>query len=206
MDRQLFQQMYEGQAPWDTGRPQPAIVALAEAGRIRGSVLDVGCGSGENLLYLAAKGHQAWGLDFVPLAIERGQGQGRPAWDCRSFPRRRRLGAGQAGKAIRHRDRLRAVPHLCRRGAPAVRPGARGSPPEWRIIAPPLLLRRGAGDGRAETGFPAGTPRRLPGGMEGARDRAHQLRVDPASGWAEVQPRRPEGLAGHAGADVRRSP
>ncbi len=70
MDQQLFQQMYEGQAPWDTGRPQPAIVALAEAGRIRGSVFDVGCGSGENLLYLAAKGHEAWGLDFVPLAIE----------------------------------------------------------------------------------------------------------------------------------------
>ncbi len=71
MDQQLFEQMYQGQAPWDTGRPQPAIVKLAEAGRIRGSVLDVGCGTGENLLYLAAKGHEAWGLDFVPVAIER---------------------------------------------------------------------------------------------------------------------------------------
>ena len=70
MDQQLFEQMYQGQAPWDTGRPQPAIVKLAEAGRIRGSVLDVGCGTGENLLYLAARGHDAWGLDFVPVAIE----------------------------------------------------------------------------------------------------------------------------------------
>jgi len=63
--------MYQGQAPWDTGRPQPAIVKLAEAGEIRGSVLDVGCGTGENLLYLAGKGHEARGIDFAPLAIER---------------------------------------------------------------------------------------------------------------------------------------
>ena len=71
MDHQLFEQMYQGQAPWDTGQPQPAIIKLAEAGQIRGSVLDVGCGTGENLLYLAARGHEAWGLDFVPVAIER---------------------------------------------------------------------------------------------------------------------------------------
>jgi len=71
VDHQLFEQMYQGQAPWDTGRPQPAIVKLAQAGQIRGSVLDVGCGTGENLLYLAAGGHEAWGLDFVPVAIQR---------------------------------------------------------------------------------------------------------------------------------------
>ena len=71
MDHQLFEQIYQGQAPWDTGRPQPAIIKLSEAGKIRGSVLDVGCGTGENLLYLAARGHEAWGLDFVPVAIER---------------------------------------------------------------------------------------------------------------------------------------
>ena len=71
MDRELFEQMYQGQAPWDIELPQPAIVKLAEAGQIRGSVLDVGCGTGENLLYLAARGHEAWGIDFVPVAIDR---------------------------------------------------------------------------------------------------------------------------------------
>ncbi|HEX4128898.1 MAG TPA: class I SAM-dependent methyltransferase [Pirellulales bacterium] len=71
MERELFEQMYEGQAPWDTGRPQPAFVKLEAAGEIRGSVLDVGCGTGEHVLYLASKGHEAWGIDYVPLAIER---------------------------------------------------------------------------------------------------------------------------------------
>jgi ubiquinone/menaquinone biosynthesis C-methylase UbiE len=71
MDQQRFEQAYQSQAPWDTGRPQPAIAKLAEAGQIRGSVLDVGCGTGENALYLAARGHETWGIDFVPVAIER---------------------------------------------------------------------------------------------------------------------------------------
>lgn len=71
MDQQLFEQMYQGQAPWDTGRPQPAIIQLSEAGQIRGSVLDVGCGTGENVLYLASRGHDCWGIDFVPVAIKR---------------------------------------------------------------------------------------------------------------------------------------
>jgi ubiquinone/menaquinone biosynthesis C-methylase UbiE len=73
MERQLFEQMYEGQAPWDIGRPQPAIVKLAETGRIQGSVLDVGCGTGENARFLASQRHETWGIDFVPVAIERAQ-------------------------------------------------------------------------------------------------------------------------------------
>jgi SAM-dependent methyltransferase len=71
MDQRHFDQMYQGQAPWDLGRPQPAIVGLAEAGQIHGSVLDVGCGTGEHALYLAARRHECWGVDFVPVAIER---------------------------------------------------------------------------------------------------------------------------------------
>jgi SAM-dependent methyltransferase len=71
VEQQLFEQMYQGQAPWDTGRPQPAVVKLTESGQIRGSVLDVGCGTGEHVLYFAARGHECLGVDFVPVAIER---------------------------------------------------------------------------------------------------------------------------------------
>ena len=60
-----------GEPPWDIGRPQPAIVRLAEEGAINGSVLDVGCGTGENALYLASRGLDVVGVDAAPTAIER---------------------------------------------------------------------------------------------------------------------------------------
>ncbi len=66
-----FESAYEGQPPWDIPGRQPAFVGLEEAGLIRGSVLDAGCGTGENALYLASRGHEVWGLDFIPVAIER---------------------------------------------------------------------------------------------------------------------------------------
>ncbi len=60
----------DGDAPWDIGRPQAEVVALAEAGLIVGSVLDIGCGTGENALYLAGRGHAVFGLDGSTTGIE----------------------------------------------------------------------------------------------------------------------------------------
>ena len=55
-------EMYSGrQPPWDIGRPQPAFLALADAGVIRGRVLDVGCGTGEHVLLCADRGLDAVG-------------------------------------------------------------------------------------------------------------------------------------------------
>jgi SAM-dependent methyltransferase len=71
MDADIFEKAYDGQAPWEIGGPQPEIVRLAEAGAIPGVVLDVGCGTGENALYLADRGFDVWGIDFIPKAIER---------------------------------------------------------------------------------------------------------------------------------------
>lgn len=69
--RRDFEASYRsGDAPWDIGRPQPEVVRLAEAGLITGSVLDVGCGTGENALYLAARGHAVFGLDGSATGIE----------------------------------------------------------------------------------------------------------------------------------------
>ena len=64
-----FELAYGGTPPWDIGRPQPAIRALAEAGRIRGRVLDVGCGTGEHALLAAGMGLEATGVDGAPTAI-----------------------------------------------------------------------------------------------------------------------------------------
>jgi SAM-dependent methyltransferase len=58
-----------GPAPWDVGRPQPAIVALAAAGGFAGSVLDAGCGTGENALHVAALGLPVLGIDVAETAL-----------------------------------------------------------------------------------------------------------------------------------------
>ena len=60
-----------GTPTWDVGRPQGAVVRLARAGLIAGSVLDAGCGTGENALHLAGLGHPVLGVDFAAAAIER---------------------------------------------------------------------------------------------------------------------------------------
>ena len=67
----FFDAMYEGTPPWDIGRPQGEFVRLEAAGEIKGSVLDIGCGTGENALFLAGRGHEVWGIDFAPTAIEK---------------------------------------------------------------------------------------------------------------------------------------
>ncbi|UCC87337.1 MAG: class I SAM-dependent methyltransferase [Anaerolineales bacterium] len=66
-----FNSAYAGTPPWDIGRPQAEIVRLSEANEIRGRVLDVGCGTGEHVLYLAELGQEAWGVDSAPAAIEK---------------------------------------------------------------------------------------------------------------------------------------
>ncbi len=70
--RRDFEAAYrEGTPPWDIGRPQPEIVRLVDEGEIVGDVLDVGCGTGENALHLAALGRRVMGIDASPSAIER---------------------------------------------------------------------------------------------------------------------------------------
>src|SRR5919109_3846614 len=72
-----FNFLYTVTPPWDIGRPQPAFVALAQAGAIRGRVLDVGCGTGEHALMAAGLGLEATGVDAAPTAIAIARGKAR---------------------------------------------------------------------------------------------------------------------------------
>jgi SAM-dependent methyltransferase len=71
-----FEEVYRGESPmgtrmpWDIGRPQPVLVAVVNAGQISGSVLDIGCGLGDNSIFLASRGFQVTGVDGSPTALE----------------------------------------------------------------------------------------------------------------------------------------
>ncbi len=67
----FFDSAYGGIPPWDIGHPQKEFIRLAEEGEIGGRVLDVGCGTGENALYLAHLGFEVWGIDGAQSAIKK---------------------------------------------------------------------------------------------------------------------------------------
>jgi SAM-dependent methyltransferase len=60
---------HDGPAPWDIGRPQPAIARLASEGGFAGAVLDAGCGTGENALLVASLGLSVLGVDVAETAL-----------------------------------------------------------------------------------------------------------------------------------------
>src|SRR5947199_5251517 len=68
-NRATFENAYAGKAPWDIGRPQAPFVAVAD--RIRGPVLDAGCGTGDTALFLAGRGLRVTGIDFLEEPIRR---------------------------------------------------------------------------------------------------------------------------------------
>lgn len=68
-DRSRFESSYAGQPPWDIGGPQPLLVAAAD--QVQGAILDAGCGTGENALFFAERGHDVTGIDFLEEPIRR---------------------------------------------------------------------------------------------------------------------------------------
>ena len=55
---------------WDTGIPAPEVVRFI-AGKTPGNAIDIGCGTGTNLLYLAQQKWQVTGIDYAALAIDK---------------------------------------------------------------------------------------------------------------------------------------
>lgn len=76
-----FEELYRGgqliegvdldTVPWDIAAPQPIVVELEGAGLIESEVLDVGCGLGDNVLFLAERGYRVTGVDFAPTAVRK---------------------------------------------------------------------------------------------------------------------------------------
>jgi cyclopropane fatty-acyl-phospholipid synthase-like methyltransferase len=68
-DRATFENAYAGRVPWDIGKPQAPLAAVAD--RVTSPVLDAGCGTGDTALFFAARGDKVTGIDFVAEAIRR---------------------------------------------------------------------------------------------------------------------------------------
>ncbi|MEU1204560.1 class I SAM-dependent methyltransferase [Nocardia sp. NPDC005825] len=62
--------LYATKPPWDIDRPQRPFADLAEAGELRGRVLDLGCGTGEHALLAASRGLDATGIDQSAHALD----------------------------------------------------------------------------------------------------------------------------------------
>ena len=66
-----WEQRYaEGDLPWDARRPEARLTELARTLTPPTSIaLDLGCGHGDNALWLARQGYDALGIDVAPTAI-----------------------------------------------------------------------------------------------------------------------------------------
>jgi cyclopropane fatty-acyl-phospholipid synthase-like methyltransferase len=67
--RILFQYLYFRKPPWDTGISPPELLEFIQTHNA-GRAIDIGCGTGTNIITLARAGWDVTGVDFAPRAIK----------------------------------------------------------------------------------------------------------------------------------------
>lgn len=71
--KKSFHQRYEeNDTPWEIDRVDHNLVEIVTGNHLlSGRAIDIGCGTGDNTIWLAKNGFTATGIDASPLAIER---------------------------------------------------------------------------------------------------------------------------------------
>lgn len=73
--------MYRHWAPWDAVGVRDDLRWLLDSGRVPpdGRAIDLGCGTGANVVHLAEQGFDATGVDFSPVALDKARERARAA-------------------------------------------------------------------------------------------------------------------------------
>jgi len=78
LQKLFFRIWYLRKPPWDTNQTPPELIAVIGESP-PGRALDLGCGTGTNVIKLAEEGWQVTGVDFVPKAIQTAKKKARQA-------------------------------------------------------------------------------------------------------------------------------
>ena len=72
--RLMFNFWYFRKPPWDSGISPPELIEFIQ-NHPAGKAIDLGCGTGTNVITLARAGWQVTGVDFAPRAIRMAKGK-----------------------------------------------------------------------------------------------------------------------------------
>ncbi len=78
LNRLMYTLMYFRRPPWDSGQTPPELLEYLKT-RTPGRAIDLGCGTGTNIITLASLGWNVTGVDFVPAAVEQARRKAKMA-------------------------------------------------------------------------------------------------------------------------------
>ena len=81
--RRIYDSFYRWWAPWDAVGVRAELVRLLDDGEVAPAThpraIDLGCGTGANVVELARRGFEATGVDFSPVALGRARSRAQEA-------------------------------------------------------------------------------------------------------------------------------
>lgn len=81
--RRLYDLMYRSWAPWDRVGVRDELRAFLDEGVVSPTrhprAVDLGCGTGANVVFLAEQGFETWGVDFSRVALDQAEQRARTA-------------------------------------------------------------------------------------------------------------------------------
>lgn len=80
-NEERFRERYQsGDTPWDAGQPDFNLIDIVNQNPVLScKALDVGCGTGDNSIWLAKNGFQATGTDISDIALEKAKAKASKA-------------------------------------------------------------------------------------------------------------------------------